>query len=183
MTNAIQLETAIVCMTLVQKMVVVACINNVMYGYNIKGTKQFSLYFKNRITALQHIPGPHGRDVHVIILMSMFSCVFLCEHWKYFIHYISFCFVIAFCLPFLYILCCKLHNLNVHKLICAAFDNGEIRLYNENMHIHTLTLDPVPITALRYGAYGREEACLIVINDMGTLFVKMLSRTANLTVC
>ena len=52
---------------------------------------------------------------------------------------------------------------------------GEVRLYNEKVLIASLQVGE-PITALRFGCYGREEAALIAVGTSGSLTIKMLQR-------
>jgi len=67
---------------------------------------------------------------------------------------------------------------NIRALL-VALSTGELRLYHEKHLVATLQFSE-PITAMRFGAYGREEAALTVIGASGALTIKMLQRLADL---
>mmetsp|Transcript_7059 Transcript_7059/g.25118 ORF Transcript_7059/g.25118 Transcript_7059/m.25118 type:complete len:582 (-) Transcript_7059:34-1779(-) len=68
----------------------------------------------------------------------------------------------------------------VHCLM-VALENGEIRVYNGKALACTINAGG-RITALRFGAYGREENSLIYLKSDGSVTIKMLRRSANLEV-
>ena len=53
------------------------------------------------------------------------------------------------------------------RALLVGLNTGEVRLYHEKSLVATLQLGH-SITALRFGAYGREEAALICIGDAGS---------------
>jgi Bardet-Biedl syndrome 1 protein len=55
--------------------------------------------------------------------------------------------------------------------------NGEVRLYHEKHLVAQLRINE-PVTALRFGSYGREEGCLAIVGASGSLSIKILQRTA-----
>ena len=65
------------------------------------------------------------------------------------------------------------------RALLVGLNTGEVRLYHEKSLVATLQLGH-SITALRFGAYGREEAALICIGDAGSLTIKMMQRQADL---
>jgi len=65
------------------------------------------------------------------------------------------------------------------KALLMGLANGEVRLYNEKHLIATLAIGE-PLTALRFGSYGREESALICVGASGALTIKMLQRQADL---
>jgi len=65
------------------------------------------------------------------------------------------------------------------KALLLGLANGEVRLYNEKHLIATLQIGE-PLTALRFGSYGREESALICIGASGSLTIKMMQRQADL---
>jgi len=69
---------------------------------------------------------------------------------------------------------------NDNNYFLCGFQNGQVAMYNNNQQIHLLKLDESPITALRFGKYGRESSTLIVLNQAGCLSVKIMSRRVNL---
>lgn len=62
----------------------------------------------------------------------------------------------------------------------VGFENGNVAMYNNNIQIHLLTLNESPVTALKFGKYGREECSLIILNQSGSLNVKIMSRRVNI---
>ena len=52
------------------------------------------------------------------------------------------------------------------KALLVALLTGEVRLYNENVLVATLHLGE-PLTALRFGSYGREESALVTVGTSG----------------
>jgi len=67
------------------------------------------------------------------------------------------------------------------KALLVALLNGEVRLYNVNHLVATLQVQE-PITALRFGYYGREESAMIAVGRSGSLTIKFVQRTADLDV-
>ena len=59
------------------------------------------------------------------------------------------------------------------QLILISLKNGEVRIFNDKYHVHTLTIGE-PISAMKFGIYGREEGCLVVNTFSGALHVKIL---------
>ena len=62
----------------------------------------------------------------------------------------------------------------------VGFENGNVAMYNNNIQVHLLTFNESPITALKFGKYGREEYSLIILNQSGCLNVKIMSRRVNI---
>lgn len=65
------------------------------------------------------------------------------------------------------------------KALIIALDNGEVRVYVDQQ-LTSVTRMAEPINALRYGRYGREDSCLVLIGKSGTFYVKILPRRAQL---
>jgi len=65
------------------------------------------------------------------------------------------------------------------KALLLGLASGELRLYSERHLVATLRLGE-PITAMRFGSYGREEGSLLAVSASGALTVKMLQRKASL---
>jgi len=63
----------------------------------------------------------------------------------------------------------------------VALDNGEVRLYNERNCVTTIDVGDRKVSAMRFGAYGREEGALAIAYKSGGLSLKMLPRLADLT--
>ena len=63
------------------------------------------------------------------------------------------------------------------KALLVGMRSGEVCLYNEKQLIASLRINE-PVTALRFGSYGREEGCLAVVGASGSLSIKILQRTA-----
>jgi len=59
--------------------------------------------------------------------------------------------------------------------------NGEIRTYNEKILIHLLKHSE-NISALRFGRFSKEENCLIMISESGSLIIKSLVKNLVLEV-
>ena len=60
---------------------------------------------------------------------------------------------------------------------CAGtYRRAQIRLYAEKTLLATLRVDE-PVTACRFGSYGREEGCLAVVGASGALTIKILQRS------
>ena len=70
------------------------------------------------------------------------------------------------------------HKARGFKAVMVALDNGEVRIYNEKYLVNTLKM-PEPVTAMKFGRFGREDSALILITKGGGLYVKILKRTAN----
>ena len=64
----------------------------------------------------------------------------------------------------------------VAKALLVAMSTGEVRLYAEKHLLAQLRINE-PVTACRFGCYGREEGCLAVIGASGSLTIKILQRT------
>ena len=65
------------------------------------------------------------------------------------------------------------------KALLAGLANGEVRLYNDKLLIASLQINE-PLSALRFGCYGREESALVAVTTTGSLVIKMLQRQADL---
>ena len=63
------------------------------------------------------------------------------------------------------------------KALLIGTASGEVRLYNEKHLVAKMQISE-PVTALRFGCYGREEGCLAVVGASGSLSIKILQRTA-----
>ncbi|ETO23457.1 hypothetical protein RFI_13725 [Reticulomyxa filosa] len=74
LNNAICLETSICCMTVINQLIIIGCINQVLYAYTLKGTKQFSLHFKHHITCVESMKGQKSQNRSVL-----FTCFFFLE--------------------------------------------------------------------------------------------------------
>ena len=73
----------------------------------------------------------------------------------------------------------KFQGIENNYFLCG-FENGHIAMYNNNQQIHLLKFDQSPITALKFGKYGRENSTLIILNQSGCLNVKIISRRINI---
>jgi Bardet-Biedl syndrome 1 protein len=62
------------------------------------------------------------------------------------------------------------------KALMVAMSTGEIRLYVEKSLLATLRVGE-PVTACRFGCYGREEGCLAILGSSGGLTIKILQRS------
>lgn len=65
--------------------------------------------------------------------------------------------------------------------VLVALRNGDVILYNEKVKICTLNCDTL-LTGIVFGQYGREDACLVLVQKNGALSLKILKRTASLEV-
>lgn len=67
------------------------------------------------------------------------------------------------------------------KGVLISLRNQELRLYNEKnlINIYKLTEN---IFGMKFGKFSKNEECLVIITDSGSLFVKSLSKTVNLDV-
>eukprot|EP00823_Brevimastigomonas_motovehiculus_P009048 TRINITY_DN8720_c0_g1_i1.p1 TRINITY_DN8720_c0_g1~~TRINITY_DN8720_c0_g1_i1.p1 ORF type:complete len:595 (-),score=112.36 TRINITY_DN8720_c0_g1_i1:290-2074(-) len=128
MGTVIELETQPVAMCLLEKSILVACIDQTIHNFHFKGKTHFSLYLPEPITNMTPI---------------------------------------------------NLKRLGPIRSFVVTLKNGEVRLYNRKSLLHTFQLDNI-CTALRFGPYGREEACLMLCGRSGALTVKMLQRQAKL---
>jgi Bardet-Biedl syndrome 1 protein len=72
----------------------------------------------------------------------------------------------------------SLKRAKVKELLVVALATGEIRVYRDGTLVHSFTLEK-PILAMRFGPYGREEHCLIIVHGRGAITVKMWKRTAD----
>lgn len=70
----------------------------------------------------------------------------------------------------------ELKKTRAAKAMMVAMGTGEVRLYNDKSLLATLRIDE-PVTACRFGSYGREEGCLAVIGASGALTIKILQRS------
>ena len=59
------------------------------------------------------------------------------------------------------------------QLTLAALKNGEVRIFNDKYHVHTLSIGE-PVCGMKFGIFGREEGCLVVNTFSGALHVKIL---------
>eukprot|EP01084_Bolivina_argentea_P230866 389478_1 len=73
------------------------------------------------------------------------------------------------------------NKFQAQNIFLVGFDNGHVAMYNNNVQMHVLRFEESPITALRFGKYGREECTLIVLNESGCLNVKIMSRRVDVT--
>lgn len=64
----------------------------------------------------------------------------------------------------------------VSYLLLVALINGEVRLYKEGAMVHMFAVER-PITALRFGQYGREDNTLCILHGKGALTIKIWKRT------
>lgn len=67
------------------------------------------------------------------------------------------------------------------KGLLIALSNMELRLYNEKQLIYTLICEDV-IAALRFGVFGREDGCLVLIYKKKGIDVKIIQRNFNFSV-
>ena len=78
----------------------------------------------------------------------------------------------------------ELRKTRVAKAMIVGMNSGEIRLYGGSgdggggKHLLVTIRINEPVTALRFGSYGREEGCLAIVGASGSLSIKMLQRTA-----
>eukprot|EP00607_Mallomonas_marina_P007613 CAMPEP_0182419960 /NCGR_PEP_ID=MMETSP1167-20130531/4352_1 /TAXON_ID=2988 /ORGANISM="Mallomonas Sp, Strain CCMP3275" /LENGTH=517 /DNA_ID=CAMNT_0024595209 /DNA_START=56 /DNA_END=1609 /DNA_ORIENTATION=+ len=64
--------------------------------------------------------------------------------------------------------------------LLVALATGEIRMYHDGAMVYTFTLDR-PISAIRFGSYGREENTLICVHGQnGALTIKIMRRLADI---
>ena len=72
---------------------------------------------------------------------------------------------------------------NKNNFFVVGFDNGHVAMYNNKVQIHLLQFvesPSAPITALKFGKYGREDCALIILNKTGSLNVKIMSRRTDM---
>jgi len=69
----------------------------------------------------------------------------------------------------------ELKKTRVAKAMMVAMNTGEVRLYVDKTLLATLRVEE-PVTAMRFGCYGREEGCLSIIGASGALTIKILQR-------
>lgn len=128
--TVIELETQPCGLEVIDKNIVVGCMDNVIHSFHFKGKKNYSIYLPETI--------------------------------------------ITMCLM-------NLQSIRNVKALIVALANGEVRLYNKKHLVSTLKSQDV-VTAMRFGAYGRQEASLILCYKSGALTIKMLQRQAKLDV-
>ncbi|KXJ22583.1 Bardet-Biedl syndrome 1 protein [Exaiptasia diaphana] len=63
------------------------------------------------------------------------------------------------------------------KGVFVSLNNGETRIYKDKFLVNTIQT-PDPVTAIRFGRFGREDSALILVTSTGGLYVKILKRTA-----
>lgn len=63
------------------------------------------------------------------------------------------------------------------KGLLVSLNNGETRVYKDKFLVSTIRTND-PVTAIRFGRFGREDSALILITTAGGLYVKILKRTA-----
>jgi Bardet-Biedl syndrome 1 protein len=63
------------------------------------------------------------------------------------------------------------------KGLLVSLNNGETRVYKDKFLVNTIKMND-PVTAFRFGRFGREDSALILITTSGGLYVKILKRTA-----
>lgn len=61
----------------------------------------------------------------------------------------------------------------------VALANGEVRMYDGKNVLTSMTCSS-PVTAMKFGQYGREDATLVLISKTGSLTLKILQRRAKL---
>eukprot|EP01084_Bolivina_argentea_P208248 355132_1 len=66
------------------------------------------------------------------------------------------------------------------NIFLVGFENGTVAMYKDNIELHLLRFDESPITALKFGKYGREDYTLIILNQMGCLNIKIMSRRCDI---
>jgi Bardet-Biedl syndrome 1 protein len=71
----------------------------------------------------------------------------------------------------------QLSKTRTAKALIVGMASGEVRLYNDKHLVASLRISE-PVTALRFGCYGREEGCLAIVGASGSLSIKILQRTA-----
>ena len=69
----------------------------------------------------------------------------------------------------------KIKNMKVLLVGCT---DGQIHIYHKKNCLSTLQHD-AGCMALRFGQYGREDACLTLVGSSGSLCIKILQRNAN----
>eukprot|EP01016_Furgasonia_blochmanni_P049513 TRINITY_DN7522_c0_g1_i5.p1 TRINITY_DN7522_c0_g1~~TRINITY_DN7522_c0_g1_i5.p1 ORF type:complete len:322 (-),score=59.99 TRINITY_DN7522_c0_g1_i5:21-986(-) len=65
------------------------------------------------------------------------------------------------------------------KGLLIALANCELRMYSDRLLIHCLPLEDVA-TSLRFGVFGREDGCLVVVHKTKGIDVKILQRQFNI---
>ena len=68
----------------------------------------------------------------------------------------------------------------VVECYAVALENLKVRLYCEKNLAATFDVDS-PVTALRFGSFGREDHTLLCATKQGSLHIKMLRRDADIT--
>jgi Bardet-Biedl syndrome 1 protein len=63
----------------------------------------------------------------------------------------------------------------------VALKNAEVRIYNEKLLVNLIKLSE-NIFSLKYGKFGREDDCLVLITETGSLIIKALQRNIALEV-
>lgn len=62
-------------------------------------------------------------------------------------------------------------------LLLLALSSGEVQLFYESALVNSFSVEP-PITAMRFGQYGREDSTLIIVHGRGSLTIKIWRRNA-----
>jgi len=75
--------------------------------------------------------------------------------------------------------CISVKRAKTNFLLLVALASGEIRMYKESRIFHTFRVE-APVTALRFGPYGREASSLVIVHGNGALTFKILKRLADL---
>jgi hypothetical protein len=63
----------------------------------------------------------------------------------------------------------------------VALKNAEVRIYNEKLLVNLIKFSE-NIISLKYGKFGREDDCLVLITETGSLIIKALQRNIALEV-
>lgn len=65
------------------------------------------------------------------------------------------------------------------KAVIVSLANGEVRVYAGKVLLNVMNVYE-PVTAMKFGRYGREDASLVLVLKSGTVLLKMLPRTVSL---
>jgi Bardet-Biedl syndrome 1 protein len=58
----------------------------------------------------------------------------------------------------------------ISNILLVALATGEIRMYSETTVVHSFNVEG-PVSAMRFGPYGREENSLIIVHGKGLLIL------------
>jgi Bardet-Biedl syndrome 1 protein len=149
----IELESLACGIIRLDKLIVVGCMNNVVHAFTLRGKPQYGGGHFDGVARL----GSAG--------------VWLAARVRYSIYLPE---------PIVCMELLSVSKTRTAKGLLLGLTSGEVRLYNEKSLIAQLRIEE-PLTAMRFGTYGREESALALVGASGALTIKMLQRQADLS--